>query len=227
VFLPSRDVGRVAEALARLAPAARVVVGMSMGGLTALCLAAWRGRLVPGLVVVDVSPGGRPERARDMTDLSSTPEFPSFEALLSRVKQFRPHVPEHALRRSLHYNARRLPDGRWTWRHDRREVPGTDRMERIYADLPRYWGVAAEVRCPTTLVLGGRSPIVTAADVARYREAIPDLEVVTVPGAGHSVQGDAPDALLAIVERAIERGPAHTGEAQLPASPHPGNGDLA
>lgn len=224
VFLPSRDVGLVAEAVRRLAPTARVVVGMSMGGLAALSLAARYPDLVPGLVVVDVSPGGRPERARDITDLSSTPEFPSFEALLSRVRQFRPHVPEHALRRSLHYNARRLPDGRWTWRHDRREVGGTGRMERIYADLPRYWEVAAEVRCPTTLVLGGRSPIVTAADVARYRETIPGLDVVTVPGAGHSVQGDAPDDLLAIVERAIERGPSPTGQSQVPSYPSTGNG---
>jgi hypothetical protein len=30
---------------------------------------------------------------------------------------------------------------------------------------------------------------------------IPQLDVVTVPGAGHSVQGDRPQALLDIVER--------------------------
>jgi pimeloyl-ACP methyl ester carboxylesterase len=68
-------------------------------------------------------------------------------------------------------------------------------------DLLSYWEVARSVRCPTTLVLGERSPIVIPADVARYREAIPQLDVVIVPGAGHSVQGDRPQVLLDIVER--------------------------
>jgi pimeloyl-ACP methyl ester carboxylesterase len=195
-YRPRDNAPLVAAAVERLVPDAQVVVGMSIGGLTALCLAAWHPALVPRLVIVDVSPGGRPERARHITDLSGTPEFASFDALLARTQRLRPHVPEHALRRSLQYNARRLPDGRWTWRHHAPE----GRLGAVYADLPSYWEVARSVRCPTTLVLGERSPIVTPADVALYREAIPQLDVVTVAGAGHSVQGDRPQALLDIVE---------------------------
>jgi pimeloyl-ACP methyl ester carboxylesterase len=196
-YRPRDNAPLVAAAVERLAPDAEVVVGMSIGGLNALCLAAWYPALVRRLAIVDVSPAGRPERARHLTDLSGTPEFPSFDALLARTRKLRPHVPEPALRRSLLYNARRLPGGRWRWRHDR----GDGRLDAIYADLPSYWEVARSVRCPTTLVLGEQSPIVTPADVARYREVIPQLDVVTVAGAGHSVQGDRPQALLDIVER--------------------------
>jgi pimeloyl-ACP methyl ester carboxylesterase len=195
----------VAGAIERLAPEAQVVVGASSGGLVGLCLAAWHPELVPRLVVVDVSPGSGPERARDMIEVSSVPDFPSLDALLARVREFRPGIPERALRRSIHYNARQLVGGRWTWRHDRRDPPGESRFARIAADLPRYWEVARSVRCPTTLVLGGRSRLVRPADVARFREVIPQLDVVTVPGAGHSVHGDRPDDLLAVVEQVVSR----------------------
>lgn len=147
-------------------------------------------------MIVDVSPSSGPGRAQAATDLSGTAEFPSFAALFARTREFRPEVPEASLRRSLLYNARELADGRWTWRHD----PHPGRLTALYDDLPSYWDVARAIRCPTTLVVGGRSRIVAPADVEQYRATIPQLDVVTVADAGHSVQGDRPHALLDAVE---------------------------
>jgi len=195
-YLPREHAPLVAAAIEQLAPEAHVVIGMSLGGLTAMCVAAWYPELVRRLVIVDVSPGSGPGRAQAATDLSGTAEFPSFAALLARTREFRPEVPEESLRRSLLYNARELADGRWTWRHDSHP----DRLSALYADLPSYWDVAGAIGCPTTLVVGGRSRIVAPSDVERYRAAIPQLDVVTVADAGHSVQGDRPHALLDVVE---------------------------
>jgi pimeloyl-ACP methyl ester carboxylesterase len=201
VYLPRQIAPVVAGAIRALTgPEPVLLVGMSLGGLTGICLAAWYPELVSHLVIVDVSPGGRPERSKTMTDFSSIISFRSFDDLFEQARAFRPQAPEAALRRSLIYNARSQPDGTWVWRHDRLDPPGEHRFERIFEDLPSYWGVAAEVRVPTYLLVAGRSPIVKPADVAHYRREIPGIVVIDAAGAGHSVQGDRPDLLIKVVE---------------------------
>ena len=76
-------------------------------------------------------------------------------------------------------------------------------MAALFTDLPRYWDDVGRITCPTMVVLGGRSPIVQPADVARYRELLPGIEIVTVAESGHNVQGDAPAELAALIDRFI------------------------
>jgi pimeloyl-ACP methyl ester carboxylesterase len=45
--------------------------------------------------------------------------------------------------------------------------------------------------------------VVSDDDVAELRRRRPDAEVVVVEGAGHSVQGDRPLELAAIIESAL------------------------
>src|SRR5262249_46628384 len=54
---PYGNAADVAAAVRALAPAAQAVVGMSLGGLTAIALSAEAPELVRGLVLVDVLPG--------------------------------------------------------------------------------------------------------------------------------------------------------------------------
>jgi pimeloyl-ACP methyl ester carboxylesterase len=49
------------------------------------------------------------------------------------------------------------------------------------------------------LVRGADSPVVDDADVAEFRRRCPHLEVETVAGSGHSVQGDRPLELAALI----------------------------
>ena len=56
-YWPVRSAEAVAEAMRALLPAPVPVVGMSLGGLTAIRLAATAPELVTSLVVVDVTPG--------------------------------------------------------------------------------------------------------------------------------------------------------------------------
>jgi N-formylmaleamate deformylase len=54
-------------------------------------------------------------------------------------------------------------------------------------DFFEYW---AQLSPPVVLVRGGDSPVVPLAAVADLRRARPDVEIVTVPGAGHMVPWD-------------------------------------
>lgn len=60
---------------------------------------------------------------------------------------------------------------------------------------------AAEVSCPTLLVLGKRDIMTPARAAQEIARAIPRHTVVTVPGSGHNLMAESPDEVLdALVE---------------------------
>ena len=203
-YLPRAMALDVAPVLEATRPA--LIVGMSMGGLTAIALAGLRPELLTRVLLVDVSPGSTPDRSADITEFGARDVFDSLDDIVEHTRAFRAEPEERSLRRSVIYNARPLPDGRWTWRADRRRLTsGEDRMAQLYADLPRYWDDVAQLRVPTMVVLGGRSPIVQPDDVARYRRLVPGIEIVTIPESGHNVQGQAPAELAALIDEFVAR----------------------
>jgi pimeloyl-ACP methyl ester carboxylesterase len=65
------------------------------------------------------------------------------------------------------------------------------------------WGMIERLACPLTMVRGGVSPVVDDADVAELMRRKPDALVHLVDGAGHSVQGDRPIELAALVRHEL------------------------
>ena len=110
----------VAEVVALHAPQARVVVGMSLGGLTAMELTVRHPALVRSLVMVDITPGVNAAKTKAITDFVDGPqEFASFDDLLARTIEHNPTRSESSLRRGILHNAHPQPDGSWQWRYDR------------------------------------------------------------------------------------------------------------
>jgi pimeloyl-ACP methyl ester carboxylesterase len=207
-YSPENLAADVATAIEQLAPAARAVVGMSLGGLTSIALAAARPELVPKLVVVDVTPGTTREKAKAILDFVSGPQsFPSFDELLARTIEHNPTRSESSLRRGILHNAHQREDGTWAWNYDRinrppagpEGAPSPEDEHRV--DNARLWDAVSAVQAPMLLVRGSLSPVVDDDDVAELRRRQPEAEVVVVDGAGHSVQGDKPLELAALIER--------------------------
>lgn len=191
-YAPGELAVDVAVALRALAPRAELVVGMSLGGLTAVCLAAREPALVPRLALIDVTPGTDHVKAEPIAAFVRGPEvFESFDAILERTVRFNPRRSVASLRRGVLHNARELPDGRWTWRYDRTrdwKLGG----EAGLPDFSPLWEKVSAIRAPLMLVRGGDSGVVGDEDVAELRRRLPGVRVEVVAGAGHSVQGDRP-----------------------------------
>ena len=204
---PERNAADVAVAVRALAPNARVVVGMSLGGLTSTVLAARHPDLVRKLVIVDVTPGVNETKAKAIIDfVNGPPGFPDFDALLARTIEHNPTRTVASLRRGVLHNARQLPDGTWQWRYDRRGTPEStepagDGTTRPRIGGARLWDAVSAVRAPVLFVRGSVSPVVDDDDVAELRRRQPTAEVVVVEGAGHAVQGDRPLELAALLRR--------------------------
>lgn len=187
----------VAVAIRALARKAEAVVGMSLGGLTAIALAARSPELVRRLLLVDITPGVDSEKASAIVNFVSGPStFPSFEAMLERTVEFNPTRSVASLRRGLLHNAEELPDGTWAWRHHLGRG-GAERPDA--AQFGGLWDDVGSLRVPVLLVRGAASPVVDDADVAELRRRCAHAEVVVVPEAGHSVQGDQPVALAQLI----------------------------
>jgi pimeloyl-ACP methyl ester carboxylesterase len=199
-YRPTTIVDDVATAVEALAPDATAVVGMSLGGLTSIALAARRPDLVRRLVVVDVTPGVNAAKAKAITDFVDGPAtFPDLDALLQRTIEHNPTRSVSSLRRGILHNARQLDDGTWRWRYDRMPRPQPSSAGEAAIEMSPLWDDVSAVTAPTMLVLGSVSPVVDDDDVAEMRRRQPALRVETVDGAGHSVQGDRPLELTALL----------------------------
>ena len=191
----------IAEVIALHAASAKVVVGMSLGGLTSLALAGHAPHLVQELVLVDITPGVNGDKAKAILDFVNGPQaFASFDDLLKRTIEHNPTRTIESLRRGILHNAKQLDDGSWQWRYDRRSHIRSENTEPISGDaLGKLWDLIGALNCPLTLLRGGTSPVVDDADVAELLRRQGRAEVLVIDGAGHSIQGDKPRELAAFL----------------------------
>ncbi|MGW4098533.1 alpha/beta fold hydrolase [Mycobacterium sp. NPDC004974] len=195
---PKLNAASLIPVLEAHAPNPRLVVGMSLGGLTALRIAATEPRLVPELALVDVTPSA-PERHNEMTKaqmgtvalVRDNRTFPTFQAMLDVTVAAAPHRDRNSLRRGVFHNSKQLDDGTWTWRYD--TFRKGDGFEGLWDDVPA-------ITMPTTLIRGANSFFVNDEDADTFARTAPGFQRThVVADSGHSVQGDQPAALVQLL----------------------------
>ncbi|MDG4667292.1 alpha/beta hydrolase [Mycobacterium sp. 236(2023)] len=200
---PKFNAEAVEPVIRELAPDADLVVGMSLGGLTALRLAVTAPELVRKLVMVDVTPSA-PERHTEMTDaqkgtvalVQGERTFPTFDSMLEVTVAAAPHRDRESLRRGVFHNAKRLDDGTWTWRYD--SIRKGEGFEGLWDDVPK-------LTTPTTLIRGANSFFVNDDDAAEFARTAPGFQQVhIVENSGHSVQSDQPQNLVALLRDVLD-----------------------
>lgn len=191
----ARDVTR---ALEQLSPGARALVGMSLGGLVSLVVASERPDLVSSLTLIDITPGVNAQKARHITDFVNGPAtFDNFDALLARTVEHNPTRSISSLRRGILHNAIERSDGSWVWRHQQHPA-----ATLVAPDTGNLWERFDQLTMPVTLLRAmGPGSVVDNDDVAELLRRRPDAHVVRVQHSGHSIQGDQPLELAALLNR--------------------------
>jgi pimeloyl-ACP methyl ester carboxylesterase len=212
---PDRDYGpwqnaqAVAALMESVTPAARGVIGMSLGGATSIRLAAQHPNLCRRAVFVDVTPQiNDPSRQLSTAErgtvslIAGPPVYDSFDEMADAAVALSPFRSAAGVRRGVRHNARRLDEGRWTWRYDLfGPPPGESAGEGAsrWVDFTSLWDDVSAITVPALFVRGGLSPFVRDEDIAEMQRRLPALDVVTVEGAGHAVQSDRPLVLADLI----------------------------
>jgi pimeloyl-ACP methyl ester carboxylesterase len=196
---PIPNAEAVAVAVRALAPDAAAVIGMSLGGLTTMRLAAAHPDLARKVVLVDVTPGvmtrtrAMTTEQRGTTALVSGPRsYATLEEMVDAAAAASPRRPLRAVRRGVVHNTKQLPDGTWAWRYDVGRATGVSSYEFLWDDV-------ASIAVPLMLVRGGESAFVPEEDATEFGRRSPGARLEVVAGAGHSVQSDRPRELADLI----------------------------
>jgi pimeloyl-ACP methyl ester carboxylesterase len=183
-----------------------IVVGASLGGITALTLAAETTSPIRALVLVDIAPRVEPEGIQRILEFMTghVDGFASLDEVADAVAGYTGRARTRNLE-GLKKNVRQHEDGHWYWHWDPAMMSPLTREEpRPGITGDALLAAAREVRVPVLLLRGGRSDVVSDDGVQELVDAVPDVVVVVVTGAGHMVAGDDNDMFVSSVADFLE-----------------------
>ncbi len=201
-------------AIARSLPRPPVLVGASLGGLSAMVAIAGadpQGELARGLVLVDVAH----RLESDGTDrigafmIGNLDGFASLDEAADVIAAYNPNRPRPTDLSGLAKNLRQGDDGRWRWHWDPAFVSGkfgsSDETRSTVVEPNLLERSADALTVPTLLVRGRRSDLLSEEGARDFLQRVPHAEYADVAGAGHMVVGDRNEvfnsAVLAFLDR--------------------------
>jgi non-heme chloroperoxidase len=186
-----------------------VVMGASMGGMTALIAEGENPGLVRGLVLVDVVPRLEEDGVARIKAFMATGRdgFEALEDVADAIRAYNPQRPRPSSLDGLRKNVRLRDDGRWHWHWDPMFMADEDREPSRGAGPERAEAACRGIDVPTLVVRGGHSDVITPDAVRAFQALIPGAEYVEVPDAGHMVVGDDNDVFTEAVAAFLARIP--------------------
>ena len=188
----------MAALIARLDVARVDWVGTSMGGLLGMLLAAQDGTPLKSLFMNDVGPfipKSALQRIADYVGLDN--RFSSLEAVERHMRKV--HAPFGSLtdqdwQEMAQHGHRRLPDGSYALAYDPRIV---DNVKKGVADVD-LWAVWDKIKCPTFVLRGAESDLLSADTAAKMGERGPQAKSAALAGIGHAPALMAADQIALI-----------------------------
>jgi len=200
-------VGTMADDVAAFVGSLRLdrfaLLGHSMGGRIAIKYAADHAARLERLVIVDIGPDinlAGLQRVRDM--MANAPErIESEEWAVEYIRRANPLQDVDMLRERVRHGLRRAPDGELTWKY----AKGLrDMMREGRRDAVDLWEPLPRIPCPTLIVRGAESDILSAEVAKQMAERLPDGRVVEIAGAGHTVPADRPEEFVRQIRAFLE-----------------------
>jgi pimeloyl-ACP methyl ester carboxylesterase len=194
-YRPATNAVAVAALLDAVDAGPQLVVGHSLGGFTAVALAAARPDLVRALVLVDAAPGLRVGDARQVSEFLAGPQvFGSREEIVDGAIAAGIGSDRRRITRGVALNTRVRADGAVVWSHHLAYPP---RDAPQLPDITTPWTGLTDTAVPVLLVRAARG-FLTDEVVAGLRERVPRVALVELD-TGHNVQEQDPAGLAAAI----------------------------
>jgi pimeloyl-ACP methyl ester carboxylesterase len=171
-----------------------------MGGIIAMAYAGAHPERLVRLVINDIGPDAEVGSQRITQMVGSRPEeFATLEEAMAYRRQMSPIVANRSEedQRELALGVlRQRPDGRWAWKLDPAYVQ--QRVQHGAPSRPALWPALQRLSCPTLVVWGRDSDVLSEAQARRMVEVLPRGELVAVPDVGHAPTLVEPVALTTL-----------------------------
>lgn len=173
-------------------PADRIVlVGHSMGGEVALRIAAAAGPAIAGLVLVDCSLRLDPEASEHIVAefRRESCNYVGVADYAKHLEASRPMTSPAILQRLARDSMSLQPDGSFRLSRD----PALADCSAVRDSDETSWDQLRSVRCPTLILRGARSSVLSKSLADRMRDRIAGASLQTIAMAGHNIMLDNPD----------------------------------
>jgi esterase len=178
------------------------LIGTSMGGIIAMAYAGAHPERLARLVINDIGPDAEVGSQRITQMVGDRPEvFATLEDAMAYRSNVSPIIAgrsEEDQRELALGVLRQQADGQWVWKLDPAYIQ--QRVQHGPPRRPALWPVLQRLSCPTLVVWGTESDVLSEAQARRMVEVLPQGELVAVPGVGH-----APTLMEPVVLAALER----------------------
>ncbi len=176
-----------------------ILVGASMGGGTSLVAIGEHAVEANSLVLVDTAPRIEAAGVRKIHDfMAQAPEgFATLTEVADAIAAYQPHRKRPRKLDGLAKNVRQWPDGKYRWHWD----PMFMKRPRMHLEerIARQENAAVQLNylpCPTLLVRGGLSDVLSIEGAQKFLELVPKAQYVNVTDAAHMVAGDRNDIFV-------------------------------
>jgi pimeloyl-ACP methyl ester carboxylesterase len=176
-----------------------IAVGHSMGGRNTLLAALERPDLFRALIIVDAGPELSDQGRRAITSfVANNEEFEDLDQFAENVRRYDPYRPTAHIERTVKYNLFKRADGKYISKCDRapRKLGLVKSGDTSELTLEAMGGLDM----PVLLVRGANSNVITPEAAERFRDALPNGHLVTVPDCGHNVHSQNTPGFLQAIE---------------------------
>ena len=164
-------------------------LGTSMGGLIGMVLASLEGTPISRLLLNDVGPVISAESIKRIGDyIGRAPKFDSFadaEKYIRLVSAPFGALTDAQWRQLTESSVCQNACGRWEMRFDAAGIAESFRRATTVGEID-LWPIYDRIRCPTLVVRGAQSDLLSRETVQLMASRGPRPEVVEVPGVGHA-----------------------------------------
>lgn len=179
------------------------IIGHSLGGRIATYVAAACGDEVAALVLVDAAPelrrAGTARIRFEFTESRRT--YAAIEEYADRLERQRPLVPRKTLLRFASRALRLRPDGAFELKADPNIIAESGRPDSDAG----FWKAIAAVTCPTLLLRGVVSSVLSDDNAQTVAAAFARGELRTIDRAGHGLVAENPNEFADVALEFLDR----------------------
>ncbi|MFQ5987460.1 MAG: alpha/beta fold hydrolase, partial [Dehalococcoidia bacterium] len=181
-----------------------VLVGHSMGGRNAIIYTGCFPDRVARLILVDSRPDNDPIASEALRQLlvNIPEEIGSIDELARELVQLYPYLSLEMSRHLASHGLREMAEGKFCPKYDLRMKRQSQRAGYGVSDL---WLFFEQITCPTLIIRGEESPILSREIAHRMCQVNPSAQLVEIEGATHMPPQENPIAFEQAVRSFLER----------------------